>query len=128
MCTVNVILLSEFKLTTPHEQCRKCFVLDLWPQCFEADMYGGEQSCTSLYKSQKVVALNDISLQPHEDGPLYYPTVSNLTVGSHAIIKFYHPINGETSSADSTNAEGDHVEPIQQVGNCYLVFPRMFQS
>ena len=71
---------------------------------------------TSFYKP-KLVALNDVSLQPHEDGPLYFPTVSNLTVGSHAVIKFYHPINGETSSTDITNAEGDHVEPSQQVGH-----------
>jgi len=28
-------------------------------------------------------------LQPHEDGPLYYPTVATITLSSHAILDFY---------------------------------------
>lgn len=28
---------------------------------------------------------------PHEDGPLYYPVVTNITLNSHAVIDFYRP-------------------------------------
>ncbi|XP_077838499.1 putative RNA/DNA demethylase ALKBH6 isoform X6 [Macaca mulatta] len=29
--------------------------------------------------------------QPHEDGPLYYPTVSTISLGSHTVLDFYEP-------------------------------------
>ncbi|KAM4800621.1 putative RNA/DNA demethylase ALKBH6 isoform X2 [Urocitellus parryii] len=29
--------------------------------------------------------------QPHEDGPLYYPTVSTISLGSHTMLDFYEP-------------------------------------
>ena len=63
-----------------------------------------------------VLTPNDISLQPHEDGPLYYPTVSNLTIGSHSVLKFYHPVTDEKSSPCIIQAVGNHAEPLQQVG------------
>ncbi|XP_009192475.1 alpha-ketoglutarate-dependent dioxygenase alkB homolog 6 isoform X4 [Papio anubis] len=28
---------------------------------------------------------------PHEDGPLYYPTVSTISLGSHTVLDFYEP-------------------------------------
>lgn len=29
--------------------------------------------------------------QPHEDGPLYYPTVSTISLGSHTMLDLYKP-------------------------------------
>lgn len=29
---------------------------------------------------------------PHEDGPLYYPTVSTISLGSHTLLDFYKPV------------------------------------
>lgn len=29
--------------------------------------------------------------QPHEDGPLYYPTVSTISLGSHTMLDLYEP-------------------------------------
>ncbi|XP_059760775.1 alpha-ketoglutarate-dependent dioxygenase alkB homolog 6 isoform X2 [Balaenoptera ricei] len=30
-------------------------------------------------------------IMPHEDGPLYYPTVSTISLGSHTMLDFYEP-------------------------------------
>ncbi|KAI1902681.1 hypothetical protein AGOR_G00018520 [Albula goreensis] len=32
-------------------------------------------------------------IMPHEDGPLYYPTVTTISLGSHTVLDFYHPIS-----------------------------------
>jgi len=31
--------------------------------------------------------------QPHEDGPLYHPVVTTISLGSHTLLDFYKPIN-----------------------------------
>lgn len=31
--------------------------------------------------------------QPHEDGPLFYPVVSTISLGSHTFLDFYRPIS-----------------------------------
>ncbi|XP_055001634.1 alpha-ketoglutarate-dependent dioxygenase alkB homolog 6 isoform X3 [Sorex araneus] len=30
-------------------------------------------------------------IMPHEDGPLYYPTVSTISLGSHTVLDLYQP-------------------------------------
>ena len=32
-------------------------------------------------------------VQPHEDGPLYHPVVTTISLGSHTLLDFYKPIN-----------------------------------
>ncbi|XP_061452737.1 alpha-ketoglutarate-dependent dioxygenase alkB homolog 6 isoform X1 [Rhineura floridana] len=32
-------------------------------------------------------------IMPHEDGPLYFPTVTTINLGSHALLDFYHPVS-----------------------------------
>ncbi|XP_033014514.1 alpha-ketoglutarate-dependent dioxygenase alkB homolog 6 [Lacerta agilis] len=32
-------------------------------------------------------------IMPHEDGPLYFPTVTTVNLGSHTFLDFYHPIS-----------------------------------
>uniref|UniRef100_A0A8C5L0E0 AlkB homolog 6 n=1 Tax=Jaculus jaculus TaxID=51337 RepID=A0A8C5L0E0_JACJA len=39
-------------------------------------------------------------IMPHEDGPLYYPTVSTISLGSHTVLDFYQP----------RRPEDDHLE------------------
>ncbi|XP_040832331.1 alpha-ketoglutarate-dependent dioxygenase alkB homolog 6 isoform X2 [Ochotona curzoniae] len=34
-------------------------------------------------------------IMPHEDGPLYYPTVSTISLGSHTVLEFYEPRHPE---------------------------------
>ncbi|KXJ18223.1 Alpha-ketoglutarate-dependent dioxygenase alkB-like 6 [Exaiptasia diaphana] len=29
-------------------------------------------------------------IMPHEDGPLFYPVVSTINLGSHTVLNFYH--------------------------------------
>lgn len=49
------------------------------------------------------------SLQPHEDGPVYYPTVATITLGSHAVLDFYpHP----DPSLASTLQLGSQPQPV----------------
>ncbi|XP_043946207.1 alpha-ketoglutarate-dependent dioxygenase alkB homolog 6 [Protopterus annectens] len=31
-------------------------------------------------------------IMPHEDGPLYFPTVTTISLGSHTLLDFYHPV------------------------------------
>ena len=52
--------------------------------------------------SQIVLNRMLILLQPHEDGNLFYPTVSTITLGSHSVLDFYKHINHtSTTSNDS---------------------------
>ncbi|XP_063794037.1 alpha-ketoglutarate-dependent dioxygenase alkB homolog 6 [Pseudophryne corroboree] len=32
-------------------------------------------------------------IMPHEDGPLYYPTVTTISLGSHTVLDFYLPLS-----------------------------------
>ena len=39
---------------------------------------------------------------PHEDGPIYYPTVSTISLGSHTLLDFYKPLS-HAENDDSTD-------------------------
>ncbi|KAM3911701.1 alpha-ketoglutarate-dependent dioxygenase alkB homolog 6 [Leptodactylus fuscus] len=39
-------------------------------------------------------------IMPHEDGPLYYPTVTTISLGSHTLLDFYLPISRHSSGED----------------------------
>uniref|UniRef100_A0A4W5MXJ5 AlkB homolog 6 n=1 Tax=Hucho hucho TaxID=62062 RepID=A0A4W5MXJ5_9TELE len=34
-------------------------------------------------------------IMPHEDGPLYHPTVTTISLGSHTLLDFYRPISAQ---------------------------------
>lgn len=38
---------------------------------------------------------------PHEDGPMYYPTVSTISLGSHTFLDFYRPVSNESDQAEN---------------------------
>ena len=38
--------------------------------------------------------------QPHEDGPLYFPTVTNITLGSHTVLDFYKQLDHSSPDQD----------------------------
>jgi alkylated DNA repair protein alkB family protein 6 len=46
---------------------------------------------------------------PHEDGSLYFPTVSTISLGSHTLLDFYKPLN-EMEKIDSTNGSSASFE------------------
>nr|XP_033810084.1 alpha-ketoglutarate-dependent dioxygenase alkB homolog 6-like [Geotrypetes seraphini] len=39
-------------------------------------------------------------IMPHEDGPMYFPTVTTISLGSHTLLDFYHPVGREQQRAD----------------------------
>ncbi|XP_066964140.1 alpha-ketoglutarate-dependent dioxygenase alkB homolog 6 isoform X1 [Macrobrachium rosenbergii] len=43
-------------------------------------------------------------IMPHEDGPLFYPTITTVNVGSHTILEFYRPVKPDDEKADSSQS------------------------
>ncbi len=41
-------------------------------------------------------------IMPHVDGPMYYPTVSTISLGSHTLLDFYRPITDTTEQAEES--------------------------
>ncbi|RDD44295.1 Alpha-ketoglutarate-dependent dioxygenase alkB-like protein 6 [Trichoplax sp. H2] len=44
-------------------------------------------------------------IMPHEDGPLFYPTIATINLGSHIFLDFYHHLENSNDSKD--NEDGD---------------------
>ncbi|KAL1274996.1 hypothetical protein QQF64_027810 [Cirrhinus molitorella] len=43
-------------------------------------------------------------IMPHEDGPLYHPTVTTISLGSHTLLDFYKPVCQTQSEIPQTEA------------------------
>ncbi|CAG7725548.1 unnamed protein product [Allacma fusca] len=43
-------------------------------------------------------------IMPHLDGPLFYPTITTISVGSHAVLNFYRPLDCDDVSAESSQS------------------------
>ncbi|KAM6934928.1 putative inactive tRNA-specific adenosine deaminase-like protein 3 isoform 2-T2 [Xenentodon cancila] len=41
-------------------------------------------------------------IMPHEDGPLYHPTVTTISLGSHTLLDFYRPLSSLDGEAPQT--------------------------
>lgn len=41
-------------------------------------------------------------IMPHEDGPLYHPTVTTISLGSHTLLDFYNPISNEEPQTEES--------------------------
>lgn len=41
-------------------------------------------------------------IMPHEDGPLYYPTITTISLGSHTLLDFYAPVGSVQGDAPQT--------------------------
>lgn len=41
-------------------------------------------------------------IMPHEDGPLYFPTVTTISLGSHTLLNFYHPVRKEEHDEEAS--------------------------
>lgn len=41
-------------------------------------------------------------IMPHEDGPLYHPTVTTISLGSHTLLDFYNPISCDLQEQPQT--------------------------
>lgn len=45
-------------------------------------------------------------IMPHEDGPLYYPTIATVSIGTHTVLNFYDKVDARVES----EAEGGREE------------------
>ncbi|XP_005987841.1 alpha-ketoglutarate-dependent dioxygenase alkB homolog 6 [Latimeria chalumnae] len=57
-------------------------------------------------------------IMPHEDGPLYFPTVTTISLGSHALLDFYQPISKKEKTEQ---AVGDNESCPQMEENRYFL-------
>lgn len=63
--------------------------------------YAEKISCLGLFdgKVANHVLVNEYlpgeGIMPHEDGPLYFPTVTTISLGSHTMLDFYRPVSKE---------------------------------
>lgn len=42
-------------------------------------------------------------IMPHVDGPMYYPTVTTISLGSHTLLDFYKPLNSDAESTERSD-------------------------
>lgn len=52
---------------------------------------------------------------PHEDGPLYYPTIATISLGSHTILNFYDRRDAAATTPDASpvNERAENPSPRQ---------------
>jgi hypothetical protein len=55
--------------------------------------------------------------QPHEDGPLFHPVVSTISLGSHTVLDFYDHIDKGT---------GDSIEIVEQVNKKLILLNEFY--
>ena len=57
-----------------------------------------KQECLSVKNVTNLMEVSNFIItcfyfqKPHEDGPLYLPIVSTISLGSHTLLDFYKPI------------------------------------
>ncbi|XP_061103572.1 alpha-ketoglutarate-dependent dioxygenase alkB homolog 6 [Conger conger] len=66
-------------------------------------------------------------IMPHEDGPLYYPTVSTISLGSHAVLDFYHPIDSTQTDALQTEQSRYLVSLLVQPRSLLVLQNEMYE-
>ena len=49
-------------------------------------------------------------IMAHTDGPLYYPTIATITLGSHTVLDFYKHLDAKenASAAAAANHQGKY--------------------
>lgn len=55
-------------------------------------------------------------IMPHEDGPLYHPTVTTISLGSHTLLDFYKPVCQTQVAADKLSLK---FLKQKKVATCY---------
>ncbi|CAC5378474.1 ALKBH6 [Mytilus coruscus] len=66
-------------------------------------------------------------IMPHEDGPLFYPVVSTISLGSHTFLDFYRPISEDTQ--DSTSFQDRYLTSVLlQPRSLILVCDDMYKT
>lgn len=106
----------------PHPKGMVAETLPQWLQ-----IYVDKLSQLSLFegKGPNHVLVNEYlpgqGIMPHEDGPLFYPVVSTISLGSHTVLDFYyHQDNVERQAQGNTFASAKICQQNQDIGrnNC----------
>ncbi|KAG7154185.1 Alpha-ketoglutarate-dependent dioxygenase alkB 6-like [Homarus americanus] len=48
-------------------------------------------------------------IMPHVDGPMFYPTITTINVGSHSVLEFYTPLNSNEEMENNQNLSMRHI-------------------
>lgn len=51
--------------------------------------------------------LSGQGIMPHEDGPLYYPTIATVSTGTHTLLNFYSKVKGSQDAPGSAARDED---------------------
>merc|ERR1712080_252646 len=46
-------------------------------------------------------------IMPHKDGPLFYPTITTINLGSHTVLDFYKQLDNDDDEKPSTDGTMD---------------------
>ena len=71
-----------------------------WLQTVVEKVNGLPSSVFPEDKKANHVLLNEYEagqgIMPHVDGPLFYPTITTVSLGSHTVLDFYNPMQGQS--------------------------------
>ncbi|MEE6490501.1 hypothetical protein FKM82_015895 [Ascaphus truei] len=71
-------------------------------------------------------------IMPHEDGPLYYPTVTTISLGSHTLLDFYLPVSrgqpGDLEQAPQTEDQRHLLSFLLEPRSLLVLREDMFTS
>uniref|UniRef100_A0AAY4E9G1 Fe2OG dioxygenase domain-containing protein n=1 Tax=Denticeps clupeoides TaxID=299321 RepID=A0AAY4E9G1_9TELE len=69
-----------------------------------------------------------IESQPHEDGPLYHPTVTTISLGSHTLLDFYRPISQTETDVPETEENRYLLSLLLQRRSLLILQSEMYEN
>uniref|UniRef100_A0A1A8L6L6 AlkB, alkylation repair homolog 6 n=1 Tax=Nothobranchius pienaari TaxID=704102 RepID=A0A1A8L6L6_9TELE len=66
-------------------------------------------------------------IMPHEDGPLYHPTVTTVSLGSHTLLDFYRPVSNLEDEAPQTEENRFLFSLLLQPRSLLILQDEMYQ-
>lgn len=83
-------------------------------------------------KSANHVLVNEYKpgegIMPHEDGPLYHPTVTTISLGSHTLLDFYSPVSSLEADAPQTEENRYQFSLLVKPRSLLVLQDEMYQS
>ncbi|XP_064403385.1 alpha-ketoglutarate-dependent dioxygenase alkB homolog 6-like [Halichondria panicea] len=67
-------------------------------------------------------------IMPHQDGPLYYPTVSTISLGSHTLLDFYRPVPDSTKDGDASLESRYFLSVLLEPNSLLILKDAMYQT
>lgn len=67
-------------------------------------------------------------IMPHEDGLLYHPTVTTISLGSHTLLDFYRPVSGQDGEAPQTEENRYQFSLLVRPRSLLILQDEMYRS